>query len=585
MVGAAFLVLGGPVAAMQPERPDLVLLGGRVLTVDSVNRVAEAIAIRGERIVAVGRTATVRALAGPRTRVVDLRGRTVTPGLIDAHSHFSGGAIDRMFVLDVGYPAVTSVRGLQAAIRRQARAVGASAWIEGAGWDEGKLEEQRLPTARDLDAAAPRQPVWLTHTTGHYGVANSVALERAGITRDTRDPPGGTIDRDASGAPTGVLKESAMGLVTRLIPSTAPAQVERAMAAMAQAFNAEGMTAAKDPGISEERWASYAAVRERGALTVRIFALWQGGESMDEARALIARHAADTRPYERIPDPRLIRGGVKLFADGSGGARTAWMYEDWNRNRVERDSGNRGFPAFDPDTLRQMIRAYHDAGFHIGVHAIGDRTIDWVVESFRQALAATPVNGRRHSLIHVNIPTDSALNMIAMLQRNFDAAIPEPSASFTWWIGDNYAGTFGARAARLNPFATFERMGIRWADGSDYNVTPFPARYGLWAAAARRPLLDRYGGDPFGRAEAVDVRTALRARTITAARQLFLDAEIGSIEAGKRADLAVWDIDPTTAPLAQVKEMRCLLTLLDGAVVYRRPGGPFAALPLARGSR
>jgi predicted amidohydrolase YtcJ len=580
------LLLTAPVHAQPVAAPELILFRGRILTVDSSNRVAEAIAIRGERIVAVGTTADVRRLAGRSTRIVDLRGRTVTPGLIDAHSHFSGGAVDRMFILDVGYPAVRSIADLQSALRRQQRQVTDGGWIEGAGWDEGKLRERRLPTARDLDAAVSSQPVWLTHTTGHYGVANSAALARAGITRDTPDPPGGTIDRDAMGAPTGVLKESATALVMRLIPPVARAQREQAMTALARAFNAEGMTAAKDPGISDDTFDAYAAVHARGALTVRIFALWQGGETMADARALIARHASDTRPYQQLsPDARLIRGGVKLFADGSGGARTAWMHEEWNRNGVERDSGNRGYPAFDPDTLRAMIRAYHDAGFHLGVHAIGDRAIDWVVESYLLALVATPVSGRRHSIIHANIPTDSAIQLMALLQRRYDAAIPEPSATFTWWIGDTYAGTFGARTARLNPFATFARLGVRWADGSDYNVTPFPARYGLWAAVARRTLLDRYGDDPFGRSEAASRVAALRARTIDAARQLFLDRETGSIEVGKRADLAVWDVDPLTAPLDRVKEMRCLLTLLDGAVVYRREGGPFASLLLARGAR
>jgi predicted amidohydrolase YtcJ len=577
----AWLALVTPAHAMQPSvTPDLILLGGRIITMDSANRVVEAIAIRGERIVAVGTTADVRPLQGANTRVVNLRGRAVTPGLIDAHAHFSGGAVDRMFVLDVGYPAVRSIVDLQTALRRQQRQVGDTSWIEGAGWDEGKLRERRMPSARDLDAAVSTQPVWLMHTTGHYGVANSAALKRAGITRETLDPPGGTIDRDATGAPTGVLKESAVELVTRWIPPVSRAQRERAMAALSREFNAEGMTAAKDPGITDAVWDAYAAVRARGALTVRIFALWHGGQSMADARTLIGRHAADTRPYEGLADARLIRGGVKLFADGSGGARTAWMYDEWNRNRVARDSGNRGFPAFDPDTLRAMIRAYHDAGFHLGVHAIGDRAIDWVVESYRLALQHTPVRGRRHSLIHVNVPTDSALRSMVRLQREFDVAIPEPSATFTWWIGDTYAGTFGPRATRLNPFATFARLGLRWADGSDYNVTPFAARYGIWSAVARRTLLDRYGGDPFGRAEAATRTAALRARTIDAARQLFLDRETGSLEIGKRADLAVWDVNPLTAPLARVKEMRCLLTLLDGAVVYRRADGPFGALPL-----
>jgi len=160
---------------------------------------------------------------------------------------------------------------------------------------------------------------------------------------------------------------------------------------------------------------------------------------------------------------------------------------------------------------------------------------------------------------------------MADLQKNYDAGYPEPSATFTWWIGDTYAGNFGkARALRLNPFATFRSKGMIWANGSDYSVTPFPARYGIWSAVARETLLGVYGKTPFGTAESVDVRTALKAVTIWAARQMFLEKKIGSIETGKYADLAVWDRDPYTIPTAELKDMQCQLTMFNGKVVYRR---------------
>jgi predicted amidohydrolase YtcJ len=158
---------------------------------------------------------------------------------------------------------------------------------------------------------------------------------------------------------------------------------------------------------------------------------------------------------------------------------------------------------------------------------------------------------------------------MARLQHDFDAGYPEPSAAFHWWLGDNYAGNFGAaRSKRLNPFATYQKRGIIWANGSDFGVTPFPARYGLWAAVARTPMLGVYGGDPYGRAEAVDVHTALKAVTIWAAHQLFLEKKVGSLEVGKLADLAVWDRDPYRVPTAALQEMRCLLTVFDGKIVY-----------------
>jgi hypothetical protein len=188
-------------------------------------------------------------------------------------------------------------------------------------------------------------------------------------------------------------------------------------------------------------------------------------------------------------------------------------------------------------------------------------------------LGEKPTPGLRHGIIHANIPTDHALERMAELQQRHDAGFPEPSATFAWWIGDNYAGNFGkARSRRLNPFRSFLERGIRWAGGSDYSVTPFPARYGLWASLARETLLGRYGATPFGTAEAVDIRTALRSYTIWAARQMFLEAKIGSIEVGKYADIAVWNEDLYAASLAQINDVQCLLTLFQGEVVYRRPG-------------
>ena len=223
--------------------------------------------------------------------------------------------------------------------------------------------------------------------------------------------------------------------------------------------------------------------------------------------------------------------------------------------------------------LREQIRMYHDAGIHISVHAIGDRAIDWIVDSYWQALEANPTPGLRHGIIHANIPTDHALDRIAEMQRDFDAAYPEPQANFTWWIGDTYAGNFGpARAPRLNPFRTYLDRGILWAGGSDYPVTPFPARNGIWASIARETLLGVYGVNPYGAAESVDVQTALRSFTAWAAHQMFMEDKIGSIEVGKYADLAVWDRDLYSVETAAIQEMRCEMTLFQGKVVYEASG-------------
>ena len=568
LVLAALAACSTVLGAQQP-RADLLLVNGRVLTVDANDRVAQAVAIAGNRIVAVGTTADVMRAAAPNARRVDLKGRTVTPGLLDAHAHFSGGGADRLYVLDLSYPNVKSIADVAAAVRAKAASSPKGAWISGRGWDEGKLTERRVITAADIDTASPDNPVVLTQTTGHYVVANSAALRAAGITKDTRDPPNGTIDRTADGSPTGLLRESAAGLVRRLVPPRSAAETEAGIRDFVKAFNAEGMTGLKDPGISTETWNIYRKVETDGALTVRVFALWSGGRSVDAARRVIAEHAAETRPYESTGDDHLVAGGVKLYVDGSGGARTAWLYDDWNKDYRGVDTGNRGYPASNADTLRMLIRLYHDAGMHVSVHSIGDKGIDWVVDTYDQAMRENPKRGLRHGIIHANIPTDHAIDVMARLQRDFDAGYPEPSATFAWWLGDTYAGNFGPqRSLRLNPFRTFRSKGMTWANGSDYGVTPFPARYGIWAAIAREPLLGVYGKDPFGRAESVNVHDALRAVTIWAARQMFLERKIGSIEVGKYADLSVWDRDFYSVPAAQIKDAKCLMTIFDGKVVF-----------------
>jgi len=567
---ASLLLFGACSGGTGGENPaDLVLRGGNVITVDAEDRIAQAVAVRSGRIIGVGSDVEIRGFVGPETVLIDLEGRTVTPGLLDAHAHFWSSGADRLYVLDLSYPNVESVRDVVEAVAGQVSGLEAGAWVQGNGWDEGKLEELRYIYASDLDAVSPENPVWLSHTMGHYGVANSLALEMAGITASTPDPAGGTIDRGPDGVPTGVLKESAQGMVSRMMPPFTDEQTREGIRELARAFNQECMTGVKDLGLTDRAWTAYEAIRDEGNLNLRVFGLWSGGRSLEATREIIQRIQSETRPDASSGDDQLIRGGVKLYIDGSGGARTAWLYDDWNRDFGGVDEGNKGYPVVDPEMLREQIRMYHDAGIHVSVHAIGDRAIDWVVDSYWLALEASPTAGLRHGIIHANIPTDHALDRMAEMQARFDAAYPEPQANFTWWIGDTYAGNFGPeRALRLNPFRTYVEKGIRWAGGSDYPVTPFPARYGIWASMAREPLLGVYGIRPYGTAEAVDARTSLRSFTTWAAHQMFLEEKVGSIEVGKSADLAVWDRDPYTVDAAGVQDMKCEMTLFQGRIVH-----------------
>jgi hypothetical protein len=256
--------------------------------------------------------------------------------------------------------------------------------------------------------------------------------------------------------------------------------------------------------------------------------------------------------------------------DGSGAARTAWSYEEWRKNRTEIDHGNYGYPAEDPGVYRQMVRLLHRAGVNVGTHAIGSRAIDWVVDTYAEVLRETPTQGLRHSIIHGNFPTDHAIEVMAMLERRYDAGYPEMQPPFLWWIGDNYVANLSPeQAGRLEPLKTLLSRGVQWSGGSDFDVTPIAARYGLWAAVERETLLGTYGSQPFGSAEGVDAHAALRAYTAAAARQLFLEDKIGSLESGKEADIAVWDRNFYSMPPAELKQAKCEMTLFHGKLVYQ----------------
>jgi predicted amidohydrolase YtcJ len=564
-MAAACLMLAAAARAAAP--PELILFHGRILTVNAQDSIVEALAIRDGKILALGSDQDVLRLAGPATRRIDLHGRTATPGLIDSHAHIVEGGLDELYHVRLSDASTVAdvIKRVQAGIA----ALKPGEWLQGGGWDEGKLAERRYVTAADLDAVSPNNPVWLTHTTGHYGVANSLALRLAKISATTPNPTAGTIDKDGKGNPTGVLKESAQQAVLDLIPAPTTEQLRKAILKSIDELHREGMTAVKDPSIGQPVWEAYRGLQAEGKLSEHVCVLWYAGRTLASAQSALNSILNVPRLPQSLGDGQLLSCGAKIFMDGSGGARTAWMSAEWNKNSTDVDRGNFGYPATDPEEYRRMVRLFHKAGVPVGTHAIGDRAIDWVVDTYAEVLAETPKTGLRHSIIHANIPSEHAMKTMVDLQKRYDAAYPEVQAPFTWWIGDTYAGNFGPdRSQHLVPLDSFVKRGIRWGGGSDYPVTPLAARYGLWASVERETLKGTYGAHPFGTAESVDIHTALRSYTAWNARQMFLEDRIGSLETGKDADIAVWDRDLYSMPPAELRNLKCTMTLLHGQVVF-----------------
>jgi len=467
---------------MRCQQADMVLVHGTVLTVDTKDSVAQAIAIRDGRIVAIGTDAQVMKLVSAKTRIVDMHGRTATPGMIDTHSHYAEAGTRDLFEIGLGDTA--SVAEIVGRVQRRVAAAKPGEWVRGNGWDEGKLAERRYVYAADLDAVSPQNPLILVNTTGHYATLNSYALRLLDVGDATKDPANGTIDRDAAGHATGVLKEGALRPVYAIVPKYTLGEIEQGILKEVDDLHREGVTAFKDTARSEQ-WQVLHELNEQGRLEQRACMLWRAGTTVASAEQTLAemRKASPTpREYQH---GRLASCGAKIFMDGSAISRTAWSHEPWMKNGVV-DDGNVGYPNMDPQVYRQMVRLFHQAGISVGTHAIGDRAIDRVVDTYAEIEKETPTPGLRHSIIHALLPTAHAVEQMAMLQKQYDAAYPEVQPVLLWWLGKSMPPSFGAaRLARTMPLRTYLEHGVHWSVGTDYSVAPLAPRYGLWASVER----------------------------------------------------------------------------------------------------
>ncbi|MEU1019658.1 amidohydrolase [Streptomyces sp. NPDC005898] len=557
---------------------DLVFVGGQVVTVDAEFSVASALAVTGGVISAVGGRDDVAPFVGPGTRVVELRGATLLPGINDSHLHGCAfGMASPPLSLDLGHPTVASLADVADAVREAVGRVPRGQWVTGHGWDTGYLAEcvrdpARTPSRHDLDAVSPEHPVVLYSFSGHATWVNSKALELIGIDRHTVAPPGGAIVVDGAGEPTGLLHEGAQALVQNALPPLSRQERADAIRSTLRTLAGLGVTSYTEPGLGPGgdgimRGALgtgtldvYRRLLADGELTARLGVLLlptaMAGTAEEFARALgTLGEYGDTDPR------RLAVHGVKMFADGIVPNKTAWMHEPYV-------GGGRGAlcvgGASDTERTAEidaMIRCAHVAGHQLGVHVTGDRACDTVADAFAAALAEHPRPDARHYLIHGDFLTPHSMKVLAAhdLGANMNPTIK-------WTVADMEEEFVGAeRAAYAWPYRDALDAGVRVASGSDAPVTDPDWRQGIATMVLRE---SKAAGRVSGPEQRIGLAEAIRTYTIDAAWQDFAEDWKGSLEPGKVADLCVLDGDLLGADPHDIPRMPVVLTVMDGRVVH-----------------
>ena len=541
-----------PTTPIKPTAPpeqaaDLVLVDGKVITVDASDSIARAVAVKDGLIQAVGAESAVRALVGAETQVVDLGGRSVTPGLIDAHIHFQVVGLMHGYYVPFLPPEVTTLDDLQAKLAEVVTATPEGEWVKGYFI---VVQGGGLPTRHDLDPVSPNHPVWILQQGGHYGSANSVALQIAGITSDTPDPVGGVIGRDVNGEPDGVFyNHRAMDLVRLHVPVYTQAMVEENITSTQPLFAACGVTSFQDNNVrGTDTVGTYLDVGRRGKMDLRgavYYTLeWPG----DVDRAL--------REIERQDEGRtgahMRFAGYKFLLDGQ--LTMAYCHEPHNGQRWD-------MPTWQPETFKDTVRALHDTGLQVCVHCVGDAAVDLTLDAFEEAMEANPRTDPRHRIEHCIICTREATERMKDL-----GVVVSTQPQFLRLGGDWYADVLGEeRARRAMVTREWLEAGVPVALGSDAPSTPwYTPQVTLFGAVTRVTFSNRQHEPD----QAMTVQEALRAHTMGSAYAGHEEDVKGSIETGKMADLAVWGEDPYAPSVEGLWKRPIEMTLVGGEIVY-----------------
>lgn len=504
-------------------------------------------------ILAIGETEPMLAMF-PEADQLDLQGRTVLPGLIDAHGHLAGPGGYAASLTEANLVGTTSKADVLARLQEFAATLGPEDWLEGFGWDQNDWPETGFPSRADLDAAFPDRPVWLIRIDGHAGWANSAALAQAD--RDFSgewNPQGGLIHRDVSGAATGILIDNAMALVDEFVPPLSPERLDKALDLAIETLLSLGLTGVHDVGLSR---ADLQSLQERLAanrLPLRIYAMADGaGETLE--------WLCKEGPFFD-PSGRLEMRAVKLYADGAMGSRGAALLDDYAD-----EPGNRGLLFNEDAVLQEHLRRTLSCGLQAGIHAIGDGGNRQVLDAFAALVGQFPDNPGRHRIEHVqvlaidDIPRLAQLGLIASMQ-------PTHATSDMYWAEERLGPE---RVKGAYAWRSLLDSGAQLAFGSDFPVEAVNPMLGIYAAASRRDLK----GWPEGGWHAeqkVSREEAIHAFTLGAAYAAFMEDRVGSLETGKRADFIVLDRDPLRVPEAEVPQVRVLQTWVDGVRVFSRP--------------